>query len=32
MKGIGKAAEIITKILEVFHWVGTGLMAALFEI
>lgn len=28
MKGIGKAAEIITKILEVFHWVGTGLMAA----
>ena len=28
MKGINKAGRIITKILEVFHWVGTGLMAA----
>lgn len=28
MKGLNKAATIITKILEVFHWVGTALMAA----
>lgn len=28
MKGINKAGKIITKILEVFHWVGTTLMAA----
>ena len=28
MKGINKLATIITKILEVFHWVGAGLMAA----
>lgn len=28
MKGIHKAATIVTKILEVFHWVGTALMAA----
>ncbi|MBP3654436.1 MAG: hypothetical protein J6J04_03275 [Oscillospiraceae bacterium] len=28
MKGINKLAKIITKILEVFHWVGTCLMAA----
>lgn len=27
MKGLNKAATIITKILEVFHWVGTALMA-----
>ena len=26
MKGISKLAKIITKILEVFHWVGAGLM------
>lgn len=28
MKGISKLAKIITKILEVFHWVGAGLMVA----
>ena len=28
MKGINKLGKIITKILEVFHWVGTILMAA----
>lgn len=28
MKGINGLAKIVTKILEVFHWVGTGLMAA----
>lgn len=28
MKKINKLGAIITKILEVFHWVGTGLMAA----
>jgi len=28
MKGLNKAVVIITKILEVFHWVGVGLMAA----
>lgn len=28
MKGINKLAIIATKILEVFHWVGTGLIAA----
>ncbi|MBP1559566.1 MAG: DUF2975 domain-containing protein [Oscillospiraceae bacterium] len=28
MKGIAIAAKIVTKILEVFHWVGTALMAA----
>ena len=27
MKELNKAATIITKILEVFHWVGTALMA-----
>lgn len=28
MKGIVKAAKIATKIVEVFHWVGTALMLA----
>lgn len=28
MKGLNKAATIIAKILEVFHWVGTALIAA----
>lgn len=28
MKGINRLAKIITKILEIFHWVGAGLMAA----
>lgn len=28
MKGIAVAARIVTKILEVFHWVGAALMAA----
>ncbi len=28
MKGINKLGKIITKILEVFHWVGTALMLA----
>ena len=28
MKGINKLAKIVTKILEVFHWVGAALMAA----
>ena len=28
MRGINKLGKIITKILEVFHWVGTVLMAA----
>ena len=28
MKGLNKAATIIAKILEVFHWVGTALLAA----
>ena len=28
MKGINKLGKIITKILEVFHWVGTALMVA----
>lgn len=28
MKSINAVAKIVTKILEVFHWVGTGLMAA----
>ena len=28
MKGINKLGSIITKILEIFHWVGTVLMAA----
>lgn len=28
MKSINKIATIVTKILEVFHWVGTALMAA----
>lgn len=28
MKGMSTAAKIITKILEVFHWVGAALMAA----
>ena len=28
MKGIGKIARIVTKVLEVFHWVGAALMAA----
>lgn len=28
MKGINRIGKIITQILEVFHWVGTGLMAA----
>ena len=28
MNGISKAAKIITKILEVFHWVGAGLLSA----
>ena len=27
MKGLNKAVKIIMKILEVFHWVGAGLMA-----
>lgn len=29
MKGIDKAARIMAKILEVSHWVGAGLMAAI---
>ncbi len=28
MKGINKLASVITKILEVFHWVGAALMTA----
>lgn len=28
MKGINNIAKIITKIVEVFHWVGAGIMAA----
>ena len=28
MKGINKLGKVITKILEVFHWVGTALMIA----
>ena len=28
MKGINKLGRVITKILEVFHWVGAGLLAA----
>ena len=28
MKGINKLASIVTKVLEVFHWVGVGLMAS----
>lgn len=28
MKGIGKFAKIVTRILEVFHWVAVGLMTA----
>ena len=28
MKRINKLGKIITKILEVFHWVGTALMLA----
>ncbi|MFR1436451.1 MAG: hypothetical protein ACLSS9_14775 [Acutalibacteraceae bacterium] len=28
MKGIVKAAKIVTKIAEVFHWIGTALMLA----
>ena len=28
MKGINKLGKVITKILEVFHWVGTALMLA----
>ena len=28
MKGINKLGKVITKILEVFHWVGAALMAA----
>lgn len=28
MKGISKLAKIVTKIVEVCHWVGAGLMAA----
>ena len=28
MKGINKLASVVTKVLEVFHWVGVGLMAA----
>ena len=27
MKGINNIAKIITKIVEVFHWVGVGIMA-----
>ena len=29
MKGIDKAARILAKILELSHWVGAGLMAAI---
>ncbi|MBQ8545310.1 MAG: hypothetical protein IJ437_00010 [Clostridia bacterium] len=28
MKGISKIAKIVTKIVEIFHWVGVALMAA----
>ena len=28
MKGINKLGKVITKILEVFHWVGAALMTA----
>ena len=28
MKGINKLGKVITKILEVFHWVGVALMLA----
>lgn len=28
MKGIGKIASVVTKVCEIFHWVGAGLMAA----
>ncbi len=28
MKGINKLGKVITKILEIFHWVGTALMIA----
>ena len=28
MKGLNKLGKVIAKILEVFHWVGAGLMAA----
>ena len=28
MKGLNKLGKVITKILEVFHWVGTALMLA----
>ena len=28
MKGIGKLAKVVTKIVEVFHWVAVALMAA----
>jgi len=28
MSGIGKAAKVITKVLEICHWVGAALMAA----
>ena len=28
MKGISKAARILTKIIEVCHWVAAGLMGA----
>lgn len=30
MKGINKAAMIIAKILEVFHWAGSAVMAVMF--
>lgn len=28
MKGLNKLGKVITKILEVFHWVGAALMTA----
>ena len=28
MKSIGKIAQVLTKVVEIFHWVGTALMAA----
>ena len=28
MKGINKITKVVTKIVEIFHWVGAALMAA----
>ena len=28
MKGISKIAKVVTKVVEIFHWIGTALLAA----